>query len=745
MEGKSVRVILSLWILAVAVSGSVVLGEPGSIVLPSGWTIPRPQGMMTETGTMPQGAAASPDGTALAVVESGFNPPALGLYRTVDLKQLASIALKGAFGRPVWLSQRHVLVAGANADALFDVDLVTRTVRAIAMPNHSYPAAVATIDGRIFAVATDGDASVRIGTLTNLPKAKPVHVGGHIGGLAFTPDGKTIFVSNRASDYVAAIDTATLAERRIRTGLHPSGLLVTGGTLYVAESDADSVGVYDVASMKRLAGVFVGDRSAGGRLAGVSPNALAAKGDTIFVSLGAANSIGVIRNGRLVGRIAAGWYPTDIVPVGNRLYIVNGKGEGTRPNPYLSRLSSNYYDYVAAIEYGSIRAYDLSAQPAGLGAPQGALGWQGSPPDTVVRNDGPIKHIFFILKENRSYDQVLGDVSEGNGDPKLTWFGARVTPNEHALAARFGLFDNAYASGEVSESGHNWSDAAYCNDYVERVWPVIYGNRGANDDTLSGSGAAVSRNGFIWQVAQAAHVSFRDYGELTDTPNLTGSGTSHAPSLEGLYDPHYVGWNLSYSDLDRVKEWRREFDAFISHGTLPQLEWIWLPNDHTYGSRPGKLTPAAYVATNDYALGLIVHAISHSPVWRSSAIFIIEDDAQDGPDHVSDQRTTMFVASPYARGGVMHAHYSTVSLLATIELMLGLKPLSTYDAMAVPLYDAFTPKARMQPFDAIAPRVSLTTRNGTNAYGAKISDALNFSRPDANPPGVLSHILAHNR
>jgi len=740
-----VRVVLSLWLLAVAVSGAAMAGKPGSIVLPSGWTIPQPQGMMTETGTMPQGAAASPDGKTLAVVESGFNPPTLGLYRTADLKQVASVTLKGAFGRPVWLDARHVLVAGANADALVDVDLVTRTVRAIAMPKQSYPTAVATLNGRIFAVATDGDASVRIGTLPDLPKAKPVRVGGHIGGLAFTSDGKTLFASNRASDYIAAIDTVTLAERRIPAGLHPSDLFVTGGTLYVAESDADSVGVYDAASAKRLAGIFVGDRPAGGRLAGVSPNALAVRGGTVFVSLGAANSIAVIRGRRVVGRIAAGWYPTDVVPVGDRLFIVNGKGEGTRPNPYLSRVSANYYDYVAAIEYGSIRAYDLSARAPGLGATQGAQGWQRSPNDPVVRKDGPIKHVFFILKENRSYDQVLGDVPEGNGDSKLTWFGVRVTPNEHALAARFGLFDNAYASGEVSESGHNWSDSAYCSDYVERVWPVNYGNRGANDDTLSGSGAAVPRNGYIWQAAQAAHVSFRDYGELTDTPNLTGSGTSHAPSLQGLYDPHYIGWNLSYSDLDRVKEWRREFDAFVRRGTLPQLEWIWLPNDHTYGSRPGKLTPVAYVATNDYALGLIVEAISHSPVWRSSAIFIIEDDAQDGPDHVSAQRTTMFLASPYARGGVTHAHHSTVSLLATIELMLGLKPLSTYDAMAVPLYEAFSPQEHMQPFDAIPPKVSLTTRNGTNAYGAKVSDALNFSRPDANPPGVLLHILAHNR
>ncbi len=360
------RVVLCLWLLAVVVSGTAVLGKPGSIVLPSGWTIPQPQDVMSETGTMPQGAAGSPDGKSLAVVESGFNPPTLGLYRTDDLKQLGSISLKGAFGRPVWLDARHVLVAGANADALLDVDLSTRTVHTIAMPKQSYPMAVATLSGRIFALATDADASVRIGTLQDLPKAKPVRVGGHVGGLAFAPDGKTLFASNRASDYVAAIDTATLAARRIPTGLHPSDLLVAGNTLYVAESDADSVGLYDAASTKRLAEIFVGDRTAGGRLAGVSANALAIKGDTIFVSLGAANSIGIIRGRRVVGRIPAGWYPTDVVPVGDRLLIVDGKGEGTRPNPHLSRVSGNYHDYVAAIEYGSIRAYDLSsaAEPA---------------------------------------------------------------------------------------------------------------------------------------------------------------------------------------------------------------------------------------------------------------------------------------------------------------------------------------------------------------------------------------------
>jgi hypothetical protein len=227
-------------------------------------------------------------------------------------------------------------------------------------------------------------------------------------------------------------------------------------------------------------------------------------------------------------------------------------------------------------------------------------------------------------------------------------------------------------------------------------------------------------------------------------PNANGRGQFPVPSLIGLYDPHYVGWNLDYSDLDRVKEWRREFDSFVRSGRVPQLEYIWLPNDHTAGSRPGKLTPVAYVATNDYAVGLMVDAISHSPIWRSSAIFITEDDAQDGPDHVSGQRTTLFLASPYAKGGLQHAHYSTVSVVRTMELLLGLPPLSTYDGMAVPLSADFLATPRLRPYDAIPPKVNTSARSGKLAFGAAVSSRMDFRRPDANPPGMLANIIAHN-
>ncbi|MGB8626775.1 MAG: alkaline phosphatase family protein, partial [Candidatus Cybelea sp.] len=539
--------------------------------------------------------------------------------------------------------------------------------------------------------------------------------------------------------YVAAVNVATLHVHRITTDLHPSDVLVSGDTIYVSQADADTVGLYDAQTGKRRSDVFVGSVA---HTIGSSPNALALEGDRLFVSLGAANEVVVLRSGRIAARLPAGWYPTDIVPLGNDLFVINGKGEGTKPNPAFDVMSRSNRDYIAAIQFGSIR--EISTSAALPPSPQGAQGATPRPSSTILHAGGPIRHVFFILKENRTYDQILGDMPEGNGDPKLVWFGARVTPNQHALSQRFGLFDDFYASGEVSDAGHNWADGAFANDYVERTWPPVYGGRLADDDVLTGIGAGVPSGGYMWDAARRAGVSFRDYGEMALMPAIEGHIAATAPSLGTRFDPHYVGWNLDYSDLDRVKEWKHEFDGFVAADTLPQLEYMWLPNDHTAGTRSGKLTPASYIATNDYAVGQIVDAISHSRVWASSAVFITEDDAQDGADHVSDQRTTLYIASPYARGGVIHEHFATVSVLRTIELLLGLRPLSNYDATAAPLYAAFTTTAHLAPFEAIAPKVDLTTRNSKVAYGAALSARLDFRRPDAIAPGILTDILAHN-
>ena len=717
-----------------------------AVTLPSGWVLQPPPGRVAATGTMPQGMAAAPDGTRIAVVESGYLPASLSVYRVPSLERLASIPLPGAFGRPLWFGPNDVLVAGANADALLDVDVAARTVHRIALPKGSYPVALAAAPGgQRIAVATDGDGAVRIGSIGNITAAPPTSLGGRPGGLAFSTDGRTLFAAVRSSSAIVAVDTVSRAVRRITVGLHPSDVLVRGDKLYAAVADADAVAVCAVRDGKLLARIPLGDHVGRTQPVGVSPNALSFADGTLFVSLGAANSVAVVRDDRLIGRIAAGWYPTDAVALGGRLYVLDGKGEGARPNPRYRNASGSDHDYIGTLERGSLRAYDLSRTTAFAGSPQGAMDWATAAGRSLVRANGPIKHVFFILKENRSYDQVLGDAPGGNGAPALAWFGRNVTPNQHALAARFGLFDAAYTSGEVSASGHMWADAAFANDYVERYWPPLYGRRRVLDDLSGGDGPRVPSAGYLWDAARRAHVSFRDYGELIDAPQKPGSpGTSETPTLAHRFDPYYVGWDLNYSDLDRAREWRREFEAFVRAGTLPRLELIWLPGDHTYGSRAGKLTPASYVAINDEAVGRIVEAISHSRAWPSSAIFIIEDDAQDGPDHVSDQRTTLYVVSPYSRGGVRHEHLTTVGILRTIELILNIPPLSTYDAMAVPFNAAFTPNPDLRPYTALPPKIDVTQRNRTTAYGAKLSARLDFSRPDAVPGTTLRGILARN-
>ncbi|MGH7738418.1 MAG: bifunctional YncE family protein/alkaline phosphatase family protein, partial [Candidatus Tyrphobacter sp.] len=329
-------------------------------------------------------------------------------------------------------------------------------------------------------------------------------------------------------------------------------------------------------------------------------------------------------------------------------------------------------------------------------------------------------HVIYIIKENRTYDQVLGDVAGADGDPSLAWFGERVTPNQHAIVRRFGVFDRAFADAQISADGHNWSMGAFANDYVERTWPTEAARRRDIYDFEAVYGAPTPHNGYLWDDAARAGIAYRDYGEFVDLDTPIGKpAVSHMPDIEnGHLDPQYPGWNLEISDQTRYLAWKAEFDAFVSHDDLPALEIVRLPNDHTQGTRPHELTPQAYVAQNDYAFGEIVDAVSHSPYWATTAIFAIEDDAQNGPDHVDDQRTTLYVASPYALAGTHHSTYTTASLLHTIEIILGLRPMSIYDATAPPLYAAFGLRPDLAPYDAIAPRIDTNARNALNAYGA---------------------------
>ena len=365
-------------------------------------------------------------------------------------------------------------------------------------------------------------------------------------------------------------------------------------------------------------------------------------------------------------------------------------------------------------------------------------GVAGNPIPVKAGQPSPIKYVFYILKENRTYDQVLGDLPQGNGDTSLCLFGQKITPNSHALANEYVLLDNFYVDAEVSADGHNWSMAAYATDFVEKTWPTNYRGGGGNYDFDGSRPIANPSNGFIWSYCQRAGVSFRNYGEFMD---------NGPPSFDILkekknYCANYPGWNLNIQDIVREKAFEQDFDSLAAIKKVPHFNTIYLPNDHTSGSNQGAYTPAAQVADNDLAFGRIVEHISNSPVWNESAIFVLEDDAQDGADHVDAHRSVAWVISPYVkRHTVNHTMYSTSGMLRTIELILGLPPMSQYDAAAVPMWNCFQLIPDASAYIAHESNVDLNQRNIALNNEAKEASIFNFTKPDLVPERLLSEVI----
>ena len=352
-----------------------------------------------------------------------------------------------------------------------------------------------------------------------------------------------------------------------------------------------------------------------------------------------------------------------------------------------------------------------------------------------VGEKSPIKYVFYIIKENRTYDQVLSDIEGGNGDTSLLLFGERITPNQHKIARNFVLFDNFYVDAEVSADGHNWSMGAYANDFVEKSWPTQYGQRGGLGHTLGRLPIARTPDGFIWDQCARHGVSFRTYGEFIEKD----AGPT-IPVLAGHIAPFTLG--ATTRDTTRINQWKTDFDSLVAINKLPQLSTIRLSNDHTEGMRLGRPTPFAHVADNDLAVGMFLEHLSNRPVWKQSAVFILEDDAQNGPDHVDAHRSTAYVISPYVkRKYIDKTMYTTSGMLRTIELILGLPPITQYDAAATPMWRCFTNKPDYTPFKSIPANVDLNDKNTNNDELAKRSEQFNWSVIDAIPDLIFNEIL----
>ena len=575
-----------------------------------------------------------------------------------------------------------------------------------------------------------------------------------------------LYVSLWAKASVAVIDLKTRAViSAIQTEDHPNEMLLTrdGKTLYVANGNRNTVSVIDTETGQARETLYASLYS--NLPPGATPDSLALSPDEtlLFVANATINAITVFDvsvpgKSRPLGFIPSGWYPTSVrvTQDGKKLLIANGKGIISKANPGGPQpgvKQKGHVQYIGDLFTGTLGIIDIPSRekleeqlkeytaqvyacsPLRADLSVSAKRAEGNPVPLKPGDASPIQYCIYVIKENRTYDQILGDMKEGNGAAQLCLFPEKITPNHHKLARDFVLLDNFYVDAEVSADGHEWTMAAIATDFVEKSWPLGYGHNKSGKFPYPSEGhlkIAFPSSGYLWDRAKEVGVSYRSYGEFVDNPKSPGAHcTTRVAALQGHFDPDYQSFDLNYPDAKRVDQYERELKRFEAEGEMPRLQFVRLPNDHTEGAELGKPTPTAYLAENDQALGRFVEAVSHSKFWPRTAIFVLEDDAQNGPDHVDAHRSIAFAISPYTRrGSVDSTMYSTSSMLRTIELILGLKPMTPYDAAATPMYGAFTAAADTRPYTALPANVDVEEKN-RRAFDDKIHEKMDFSKEDA--------------
>jgi YVTN family beta-propeller protein len=782
-----------------AAPGALHADRPGSqgggtVLLPNGWRI-APAGRHLPVGDLPLSMVESADGRYVIVTNNGHTKPTLTVVDVERLLVRSRLPMEHAWLGLAWDPDRKRLYSsGAGGSTVDEVVFGGGTLKpgrsfALAKPSpESFVGGLAVSpDGRrLFAVHVLGQKLSAIDLVQgvvvqtrDLP-AEPYTC-------VLSADGRTLFVSLWGGAKVLVFDADTLAPKgEIAVGEHPNAMVLSrdGARLFVACANTNAVWVVDVAA--RAAREQIGVALYPGAPPGSTPNALdlAPDGRSLLVANADNNTVAVVDvaegdRSEVEGFIPTGWYPTAVrfSADGKRIYVLSAKGLTSAPNPrgpqpgtlgtdgqYIGAMLSGSLSIVPRPDRAALAAYTKKVYALTPYADATRLAPAGVPADSPVpRKVGdasPVKHVFYVIRENRTYDQVLGDLEKGNGDPNLCLFGEEVTPNAHALAREFVLFDNFYVDAEVSYDGHSFSTAAYATDFTEKVWPMNYGRRegkylseGGGPDRNAYGNITAPAQGYIWDACRRAGVSVRSYGEFAvrytedvdhDDRRDTRVGDMKAsvPGLQGLVHPSYPPYDLSIPDQRRVDVWLEEFRRFEADGGLPRLSILRLGNDHTAGTRPGYPTPRAMVADNDLALGRVVEAISRSRFWKESAIFVLEDDAQNGPDHVDAHRSVAFVISPYVRRGAVDSTlYTTSGMLRTIELILGLPPMSQYDAAATPMYGAFQATPVLTAFTKREPKISLEERNDASAPGAAASMAMNLEEADRAPDLELNEIV----
>ncbi|MFN8289246.1 MAG: bifunctional YncE family protein/alkaline phosphatase family protein [Chitinophagaceae bacterium] len=756
---------------------------PGEkVLLPNGWVL-SPAGRSFPLGDLPLNIAVSASGKLMAVTNNGQSVQSIQLIDPVKEAVLDDVIIpKSWYGLKFSNNEKYLYASGGNDNWILQYAIINRKLQlkdSISLgkkwPEKISPAGIELDDaaGILYVVTKENNSLYLINVTT-----KKIVYQSTLADAAYacllSKNKKELYISVWGARKIVVFNTVSRTfTGEIPVQENPNEMILSknGKTLYVANAGDNAVAVIDVAA-RRVTEVLNASLYPD-PLTGSATNGLALSEDqrTLFVANADNNCLAVFDVSKpgfslSKGFIPVGWYPTNVKVVGKKIFVSNGKGFSSKPNAkgpdptkrdeevlYQQgdfRSKQSRIEYIGGLFKGTMSVIDIPSDkklavyskmvyentPYNKEREIHAKGEPGNPIPQKVGDSSPIKYVFYILKENRTYDQVLGDMLKGNGDTSLVLFGRNITPNQHKLADEFVLLDNFYVDGEVSADGHNWSTAANANDYLEKTWPTSYGGRGGSYDAEGNREIANPDRGFIWDYCKRAGVSYRTYGEFADDYK------ANIKVLENHFCPYYTSWDQSVRDTTRFYQWKKEFDSLLSVNAVPRFNSLRFINDHTEGQHIGSPTPFAHVADNDWAVGLFVEYLSKSPIWKETAIFIVEDDAQNGPDHVDAHRTTAYVAGGFVkRQYVDHTMYSTSSMLRTIELILGIPPMSQYDAAAEPMWRSFSPTPDLRHFLSVPSNVNLDEKNVKQTAGAKLSATFDFSREDRIPDLVFSEVI----
>ena len=758
---------LSLRICRLALSLSALLCTSVSAQTKPHFTSPLPTGVRldpageaVDLGSLPINLVLAPDRGKAVVVLSGWREQGVQVIDLKTRKVTQKLLQDGAFyGAAFSPDGDRLCVSGGNTDMLFvyvwkdgaatiENKFELAKAKTADGTGTSYPAGLAfSPNGKfVYVVENVGDRLAVVNAATG-EITQRFSTDHYPYGIALTADGQ-VFVSawggSTVSQFRIVADGRLAYLGRIEVGWHPSALAVKGTRLYVTLAGSDRVAVVDI-RLRRVAR-YLHDAAPGAPPEGSTPNAVALTSDAkrMLVAEADNNAVAVfdVATGKLLGRVPTDWYPTAVAENNGELLVLSGKGHGTHANrdgpvPLTNWPNEKPTAYTLGQLNGSLRVLPSAMTETQLAALTervvAANNWRQR---LAARRYPPFRHVVYIIKENRTYDQVLGDLKEGDGDASLLFFpDITITPNHHALARSFGLFDRFFVNAEVSSQGHIWSTAAYVTNYGEKVVPSGYAGKRADMD---GEESDEPERGFLWTLATRDGITFRDYGEMV-------KGNPGWPvtqrDLGADVNPDYVPMDLVTQDQKRADVWIAEFQRYVRDGNMPQLEVVWLPMDHLAAGRPGKCTPRACMADNDLALGRIVQALSHSPYWKDTVIFVVEDDAQAGPDHTDSHRAPFYAISAYNRSGTVHRFINTTDVVAAIEDILGMGRLSKFDYFSRSLADIFAPAPDPTPYDPIVPTQDLSEKNPQNTAAARMSEGLDLSAPDRVDDQLYNRIL----